>query len=143
VVQKELLSITEEECIDYAYNLVINRTYEGYITEIKTIYGQLEGLLNHEIQPAPDEWDRKYGVDFYIEISGSYIGIQIKPVESGKSINDYQWISMHETNHAKFQKKYGGKVFFVFSEKGSGKNKKINNIEVVDEILNEIERLGQ
>ena len=32
VVQNELDSIQEEECIDYAYNLVLNRTYEGYRT---------------------------------------------------------------------------------------------------------------
>ena len=44
-VQNELESITEEECIDYVYNLVINRTYEGYVTEIETIYGQLEKIL--------------------------------------------------------------------------------------------------
>ena len=30
VVRSELDSISEEECIDYAYNLVLNRTYEGY-----------------------------------------------------------------------------------------------------------------
>lgn len=39
VVQNELVQISEEECIDYAYNLVLNRTYEGYKTEIETIYG--------------------------------------------------------------------------------------------------------
>ena len=30
VVQNELESVQEEECIDYAYNLVLNRTYEGF-----------------------------------------------------------------------------------------------------------------
>ena len=29
VVQSELESITEDECIDYAFNLVLNRTYES------------------------------------------------------------------------------------------------------------------
>jgi hypothetical protein len=31
-------------------------------------------------EPAPDEWDRLYNVDFSIEVNGKYIGIQIKPV---------------------------------------------------------------
>lgn len=66
VVRSELDSVSEEECIDYAYNLVLNRTYEGYQAEIDTIYGQLESILNRRIQPAPNEWDRTYGVDFYI-----------------------------------------------------------------------------
>lgn len=141
VVHKELLSISEEECVDYAYNLVINRTYEGYITEIQTIYGQLEEILGHEILPAPDEWDRQYGVDFYIQINHSYIGIQIKPVESGKSINDYQWVSMHAKSHEKYKNTYGGQVFFVLSQKSGGKKKAIRNMEVVDDILEEITRL--
>jgi hypothetical protein len=54
VVQNELLSITEDECNDYAYNLVLNRTYEGYKTEIETIYGQSEGAVERKIEPAPD-----------------------------------------------------------------------------------------
>jgi hypothetical protein len=45
VVRNELESIQEEECIDYAYNLVLNRTYEGYRSEIDTIYGQLEAII--------------------------------------------------------------------------------------------------
>jgi len=141
VVQKELLSITEQECIDYAYNLVLNRTYEGYVTEIQTIYGQLEGILKRKIEPAPDNWDRTYGVDFFIQIKKAYIGFQIKPIESGKSINQYQWIETHEKNHQKFQKEFGGKVFFIYSTKSGGKNKKIHNLEVIDEIISEIKRL--
>ena len=142
VVQNELVSITEEECIDYAYNLILNRTYEGYRTEIDTIYGQLESIIQQKIEPAPDEWDRTFGVDFFIKVSKCYIGLQVKPISSGKSLNDYQWIEMHEKSHAKFQEKYGGKVFFVFSVKGTGKKKRIHNTELIDEILAEIKRLS-
>lgn len=141
VVQNELEAITEEECIEYAYNLVLNRTYEGYKTEIETIYGQLEGILSLKIQPAPDGWDRTYGVDFFIKVGEAHIGIQIKPVDSGKSINDYQWASMHENSHERFTADHGGKVFFVYSEKAAGKKKRISNTEVIEEIKQEIERL--
>lgn len=144
VVQSELKAIQEEECIDYAYNLVLNRTYEGYRTEVDTIYGQLEGILGIKIDPAPDEWDRKYNVDFYIQPKGSvkkYIGLQIKPISSGKSINDYQWDKMHKDNHDRFTSDFGGKVFFVYSFK-SGDKKQICNIEVIEEIKEEIEQLS-
>ena len=77
VVQNELNSIQEEECIDYAYNLVLNRTYEGYRSEIETIYGQLESILDVKIQPAPDEWDRTFNVDFYIEVMKKFIGFRL------------------------------------------------------------------
>jgi hypothetical protein len=42
--------------------------------------------------------------------------------------------------HEKFQKQYGGKVFYVFSKK-SGTVKTIVNIDVIDEIRGEISRL--
>ena len=141
VVQNELVSITEDECIDYAYNLVLNRTYEGYKTEIETIYGQLEGAVERKIEPAPDNWDRAYSVDFFIKIGEKFIGIQIKPIASGKSLNDYQWIEMHKVNHARFEKDFGGKVFFVYSIKSSTGTKRIYNTEVIDQIREEIIRL--
>ena len=140
VVQSELASITEEECIEYAYNLVLRRTYDGYRTEIETIYGQLESAIGMKIEPAPDDWDRAYSVDFFIQVGGEYIGIQIKPIESGQALNQYQWIEMHKVNHEKFTKKFGGKVFFVYSTKTGGK-KRIYNVEVIDQIRGEIERL--
>jgi len=142
VVQNELGSIEEEECIDYAYNLVLNRTYVGYTSEIDTIYGQLEERLGVKIHPAPDEWDRTYNVDFYIEVGGKFIGLQIKPISSGIALDQYQWDKMHEDNHKKFEEKFGGKVFFIYSVKSSGKKKVIYNPEVIDEIKREIDRLN-
>ncbi len=140
VVQNELDSIQEEECIDCAYNLALNRTYEGYRSEIETIYGQLESILKVKIHPAPDKWDRTFNVDFYIEVMKKFIGLQIKPISSSQALNQYQWIKMHEVNHEKFKNKFGGQVFFIYSVK-SGKKKKIFNIEVIEEIKKEIERL--
>ena len=142
VVQNELEQISEEECIDYAYNLVLNRTYEGYKTEIETIYGQLEGAIGQKVEPAPDNWDRTYGVDFFIKINQKYIGIQIKPIASGLSLNQYQWIEMQKKNHERFEKEFGGKVFFVFSTKSSSGTKKIYNTEVIEQIAKEINRLN-
>jgi hypothetical protein len=141
VVQNELLSITEQECIDYAYNLVLNRTYEGYVTEIETIYGQLEAAVGRKIEPAPDEWDRTYSVDFFIKVADKYIGIQIKPIASGQALNQYQWVEMHMINHQRFESEFGGNVFFVYSTKSSSGKKKIYNTEVIEQIRNEIERL--
>jgi len=143
VVQSELDSITEEECCDYAYNLVINRTFEGYLSEIDTIYGQLESAINHKVEPAPDHWDRSYSVDFFIRVKGKYIGIQIKPIASGQALNQYQWIEMHRKNHEKFENQFGGKVFFIYSIKSSSGKKRIYNLEVIENIQSEIARLNK
>ncbi|MBK8346107.1 MAG: MjaI family restriction endonuclease [Saprospiraceae bacterium] len=142
VVQNELASITEEECIEYAYNLVLRRTYDGYRTEIETIYGQLEGAVERKIEPAPDNWDRTYSVDFFIKIGEKFIGIQIKPIASGQALNQYQWIEMHKVNHDRFEKDFGGKVFFVYSTKSTAGKKKIYNVEVIEQIRAEIARLN-
>ncbi len=80
VIQAEIEEVNEEDCIQYICNLVINRTYDGYLTEINTIYGKLKRDLSIEIKPAPDEWDRLYNVDFYIQVKDRYIGLQIKPI---------------------------------------------------------------
>ena len=42
VISAEIEEITEEDCIEYMVKMVIDRTFDGYMTEIKTIYGQLE-----------------------------------------------------------------------------------------------------
>ncbi len=133
--------ITEQDCIDYIQNLVINRSYDGYTTEITTIYGQLEKFLDVNISPAPDEWDRLYNVDFFIEIGGKFIGLQIKPVSEVSHIPQiFKERGIQVETHLRFTKEFGGRVFYVMSVTAE-KVKKIANIEVVDEIRIEMERL--
>lgn len=140
VCKKEIDDITETDCINFIYNLVINRTFDGYQSEIQTIYGQLQNILSVKIEPAPDEWDRGYNVDYFIKIKDKYIGLQIKPA-------GYEYITQiinereqQKKTHKRFTKEYGGKVFYIFSVT-EGKNKKIYNLEVIEEIKKEISRL--
>lgn len=142
VCQAEIASITEKDCIDFIVNLVINRTYDGYQSEIQTIYGQLEEALGVKIEPAPDEWDRLYNVDFFIAVNDRYIGLQIKPAGYPYITQIINELKFQEATHHKFTKKYGGKVFYVISDK-EGKRKVIYNTEVIQHIKAEIERLKQ
>jgi hypothetical protein len=140
VLRAEIDDITEEDCINYVINLVINRTFDGYMTEKKTIYEQLQEILGVKIEPAPDEWDRLFNVDFFIKVKDKFIGLQIKPAGYAfitQIINEH--VHQLET-HKKFTSKYGGKVFYVISVK-DGDKKKIYNPEVIDEIKQEVERL--
>ncbi|HBE44515.1 MAG TPA: MjaI family restriction endonuclease [Deltaproteobacteria bacterium] len=140
VIQYEVAEVTEQDCIDYIKEVVIKRTFDGYQTEIQTIYGQLQNILGIQIKPAPDEWDRLYNVDFFIEINNKYIGLQIKPITFGHTFEDYKWKEMQETTHQKFREKFGGKVFIIFSIKAAEK-KIIQNSDIIDEIEKEIEKL--
>ena len=141
VLVAEIDEITEEDCIAYMKQLVIDRTYDGYVREIKTIYEQLQEIVKEKIEPAPDAWDRLYNVDFYIKINDNYIGFQIKPVSQVSSIPEiYKEKGIQHKTHEKFKAKYGGSVFYLFSCK-SGDKKIIVNTEVIDEIKEEISRL--
>jgi len=140
VCKAEIEDITEEDCISFIYNLVINRTYDGYQSEIQTIYGQLAKILRVKIEPAPDEWDRGYNIDYFIKIKDKYIGLQIKPA-------GYEYITQiinereqQKKTHEKFNVKFGGKVFYIISITKE-KNKIIHNPEIIEEIKKEIERL--
>lgn len=141
VIQAEVEGITEQDCIDYMFQLVINRTYDGYITEINTIYGQLQKILDVKIEPAPDEWDRLFNVDFFIKIGEKYIGLQIKPINVGIQLPEiFKEYALQANTHQKFTEVFGGKVFYLFSKK-VGDKKEIANKEIIQEIQQEIERL--
>jgi hypothetical protein len=141
VIQSEIESISEQDCIDYILALVIDRTFAGYMTEITTIYGQLEKLLGAKIVAAPDEWDRLFNVDFYILIKEKYIGLQVKPVQAGIQLPEiFKEKSLQVKSHELFTKRYGGKVFYVYSASRDGK-KEIVNTAVIEEIRAEMQRL--
>lgn len=142
LIQSEVLAVTEQDCIDYMLELVIDRTFDGYITEIQTIYGQLQNILGIKIEPAPDEWDRLFNVDFFIKVGEKYIGLQIKPVKNGMQLPEiFKEYNLQAETHRKFTEVFGGQVFYLFSAK-VGNKKEIQNTEVIDEIKAEIVRLA-
>ncbi len=142
VILSEVAEITEQDCIDYMIQLVIDRTFDGYTTEIQTIYGQLQSILSVKIEPAPDEWDRLFNIDFYIKIDEKYIGLQIKPINTGVQLPEiFKEYALQAETHKKFTEGFGGKVFYLFSTK-VGDKKEIANKEVIEDIKNEIQRLN-
>ena len=139
----ETKEINEQDCINFIENLVINRTYQGYETEIKVIYGQLQKILKIDIREASDEWDRLYNVDYFIQIKDKCIGLQIKPlgVEGDADLQIVKEKIQQTRTHEEFTKKYGGKVFYIFSVE-TREDKKIANPEIIEEIKTEMARLS-
>lgn len=67
------------------------------------MYGQLKRLLNVPIEPAPDEWDRLFNVDFFIKVGEKYIGLQIKPVNTGIQYPEiFKEYALQAETHIKF-----------------------------------------
>lgn len=133
-LRAELDTITEEDCVKYVRDVVIRRTYEGYITERRTIYEQLEQALGVRLEPATDEMDRSYNVDFIIRTGNRVIGIQIKPITYQQLPEVHKWQEWMRQSHQRFEKKFGGPAFIVFSVTGRGGGKEICNPEVIDQI---------
>ncbi len=124
-LRAEIETITEDDCLRYVWDVVIRRTFEGYQTEKKTVYEQLQQRLGVEIRPAPDEWDRRYQVDFYSEIGEKAPGIQIKPITYRQTPELHKWQEWMRRSHERFEREKGGKVFIVFSITERGGRKRI------------------
>ncbi len=140
VCQAEIDSISEEDCINFVINLVIDRTFDGYQSEIQTIYGRLQKELGVKVEPAPDDWDRGYNVDFFIKVKDKFIGLQIKPAGHAYITQIINELQFQKETHKRFTSKYGGGVFYMISIK-EGDKKMIYNPEVIEEIRHEIDRL--
>lgn len=129
--------LTEQDCIDYIYNLTINRTYDGYLREKSVINDGLAKLFPYLIFEESDpELDHAGDIDYVAKIGNASIGIQIKPITASANFGSYSLTERMKASFESFKEQYGGNVFVVFSLDGE-----IANKEVVQQISNEIQRL--
>ena len=129
--------LTKQDCIDYIYNLTINRTCDGYLREKSVINDGLAKLFPElTFEETDPELDHAGDIDYIAKIGDKAIGIQIKPITAKANFGSYSLTERMKASFADFTEKFGGKVFIVFSL-----DKEIANKEVVDEIRKEIERL--
>lgn len=129
--------LTEQDCIDYIYNLTINRTYDGYLREKSVINDGLAKLFpNIEFEESDPELDHAGDVDYVAKVGNAFIGIQIKPITASANFGSYSLTERMKASFESFKEQYGGNVFVVFSLDGE-----IANKEVIQQISNEIQRL--
>ncbi|MEK7120156.1 MAG: MjaI family restriction endonuclease [Patescibacteria group bacterium] len=126
-----------QDCMDYIYNLTVNRTYDGFIREKSVVN---DGLAKHfpEVKFVESETDLDHAGDIdYLGLVGKHaFGIQIKPITAKANFGNYSISERMEANFADFEKKYKGGVFIIFSLDGE-----IGNKEVLKEIEMEIKKL--
>lgn len=129
--------LTKQDCIDYIYNLTINRTYDGYLREKSVINDGLAKIFTElTFEETDPELDHAGDIDYIAKIGNKAIGIQIKPITAKANFGSYSLTERMKASFDDFTAKFGGKVFVVFSL-----DKEIANKEVVEEIRKEIERL--
>jgi len=135
--QAAFAELSLQDCIDYIYNLTINRTYDGFIREKSVVN---DGLSKHfpEVKFIESDIDLDHAgdIDYLGFVGKKAFGVQIKPITAKANFGNYSISERMRDNFIDFEKKYGGKVFIIFSLDGE-----IGNQEIIREIKTEIDRL--
>lgn len=135
--QEAFNQLTLQDCIDYIYNLTINRTFDGFYREKSVITGNLEKKFSDvKFVESDPELDHAGDIDYLGYVGNKAFGIQIKPVTAKANFGNYSPSERMKASFREFEQKYGGKVFIIFSV-----DDEIKNIDVLEEIEKEIARL--
>lgn len=129
--------ITLQDCIDYIYNLTINRTYDGFLREKSVINDNLAKKFPRvKFVESEPELDHASDIDYLGLVGDKAFGVQIKPITAQFSFGNYSPSERMKASFVEFERNFGGKVFIIFSD-----DDKIKNEEILKEIESEIERL--
>ncbi|MBV6513759.1 MAG: hypothetical protein FMNOHCHN_03294 [Ignavibacteriaceae bacterium] len=129
--------LTLQDCIDYIFNLTINRTYDGFLREKSVIEDNLAKIFtNIRFEESDPELDHAGDIDYLGWLGNKAFGVQIKPVTSQANFGNYSATERMKESFNEFTNRYGGEVFVVYSI-----DDKIQNQDVIDLIANEIKRL--
>jgi len=129
--------LTLQDCIDYIYNLTINRTYDGFLREKSVVNDGLAAIFPEVIFEESDpELDHAGDIDYVARVGDKAFGIQIKPVTAKANFGNYSATERMRASFSAFEEEFGGKVFVVFSLDGE-----IANKDIIVQIKAEIERL--
>lgn len=135
--QAAFAQLTLQDCIDYIFNLTINRTFDGFIREKSVVNDGLAKIFPEiTFEESDSELDHAGDIDYVAKIGDKAIGIQIKPVTAKANFGNYSTTERMKASFADFETQFKGKVFVVFSLEGE-----IANKAVIEDIRNEIERL--
>ena len=135
--QEAFKQLTLQDCIDYIYNLTINRTYDGFYREKSVVTENLEKKFKDvKFVESDPELDHAGDIDYLGYVGNKAFGIQIKPVTAKANFGNYSPSERMKASFREFERKYGGKVFIIFSV-----DDEIKNTEVFEEIEKEITRL--
>lgn len=129
--------LTLQDCIDYIFNLTINRTYDGFVREKSVVEDNLaKEFPQVKFEESDTELDHAGDIDYLGRVKDKAFGIQIKPVTIRSNFGNYSATERMKASFVNFTRQYGGQVFVVYSIDDT-----IKNTEVLAQIAAEIERL--
>nr|WP_314865239.1 MjaI family restriction endonuclease [uncultured Flavobacterium sp.] len=140
---KSFNEITVEDCIDYIYDVTLERSYDGFHRE-NAVYRELgvafDGVITFE--KTDSVTDSAWSIDYigHIRNSTIKIGIQVKPMTAKSNSSGYSIANRNLANYQKFKDQFGGEVFEVYSKK-MGKKNVIVNKDVIEKISSYLQGL--
>ncbi|MDR1882270.1 MAG: MjaI family restriction endonuclease [Prevotella sp.] len=130
--------LTLQDCVDYIFNLTINRTFDGFLREKSVVNDGLAKIFPDVVFEESDpELDHAGDIDYVAKVGNKAFGIQIKPITAKANFGNYSATERMRASFEAFTRDFGGKVFIIYSLDGE-----IANKEVIEEIKKEIELLG-
>ena len=135
--QEAFRQLTLQDSIDYIYNLTISRTYDGFLREKSVVNENLaKQFTDVKFIESDPQLDHAGDIDYLGWVGNKAFGIQIKPVTAKANFGNYSISERMKASFEEFEKKFGGKVFIIFSI-----DDKIENEEILSDIEAEIIRL--
>ena len=129
-------TITQQDCVNYIYDVTIRRSYDGYHRE-SAVFRELAVEFDNEIifEKTDEKTDSSMDVDYIGFIVGTkrVIGLQVKPLSVRSNTYGYSMSERLIQGFRKFEELHNGKVFIVVAKKENNKSTIVNK-EVIGEI---------
>ena len=88
--QDAFSQLTEQDCIDYIFNLTINRAHDGYIREKSVVNDGLARLFPEiTFEESDPGLDHAGDIDYIAHVGNNAIGIQIKSTTAQSNFGNY------------------------------------------------------
>jgi hypothetical protein len=137
--QEAFKYLTLQDCVDYIYNLTINRTFDGFMREKSVINDGLAKIFKDVIfEESSPELDHSGDIDYLGLVGNKAFGIQIKPVTAKSNFGNYSPSERMKASFESFTEAFGGKVFIVYSLDGEIANKEI--LEAIQEEIHQLRK---
>ncbi|GHU62758.1 hypothetical protein FACS1894123_04270 [Bacteroidia bacterium] len=116
--QAAFSQLTLQDCIDYIYNLTINRTFDGFLREKSVVNDGLAKIFpTITFEESDPELDHAGDIDYIAKVGSKAFGIQIKPVTAKANFGNYSATERMKASFADFEDKFGGMLFSVLMGK--------------------------
>lgn len=109
-IKDSIKNLTYDDCLDYVFNITINRTYDGFITEKSVVNDNLaKRFINVAFEESDSVLDHAGDIDYLGRVNDKAFGLQIKPVTASANLGNYDVSARMEQSFRDFENKYGGK----------------------------------